>query len=399
MDYIEKLLEKIRALGLYPRIRKVSSAARPLVTVDGREVLSFCSNNYLGLATDPGVIAASIEGTKKYGTSCGGSRLISGNIELQEELEAELAGLKGVEAVITFMTGYMANTGVIPMLMEGIDFPGLPSIKPENSLIVSDQLNHASIIDACRLTKTPRAIYRHKDLADLEKILGENQKKRKLIVTDGVFSMDGDIAPLPGIVALAKKYQAMVMVDDAHATGTLGANGGGTIEHFNLRGQVDVVMGTCSKSLGGVGGFIAGSVALVDFLRIRARSYIFSSALPPGTAAGLIAAAKAIRARPELRRALWANVDRMKSGLKRLGFDTLGSETQILPIAIGREETAIKMADRLFDQGIFLPCVRWPAVPQGQSRLRCTVMATHTPEQIDRALEILGATGRELGLR
>ena len=398
MDYVEQVLAKVRENGLFPTIRTTYSAATPEVVIDGRTVLSFCSNNYLGMATHPKVTEAAIEAIKKYGTSCGGSRLISGNLSIEEELENEVADFKGYPAAITFMTGLMANTGAIPALMNVIDAYGLPKMKQEDNIILSDELNHASIIDGCRLSRAEKIIYKHRDTGDLEKILKNHKNKRKLIVTDGVFSMDGDIAPVGRIVELAKQYNALVFVDDAHATGILGLTGRGTAEHFNVEGKVDLVMGTFSKAFGGVGGFIVSSKEIVDFLRVRARDYIFSSALPPATAAGLTAAVREVRSNSSYRANLWKNIAHMKDGLKQLGFDTLGSETQIMPVAIGDEAKAMKMADLLFEEGIFIPCVRWPAVPQGKSRLRCTVMATHTPEQIDRALAAFKKVGKNLGV-
>jgi 8-amino-7-oxononanoate synthase len=388
MKYIKSLLKAVREHDLYPTIRTVSSAANPEVVVDGKKVLSFCSNNYLGLATHPKVIKASQEAAKKYGTSCGGSRLISGNLELQEDLEKEIANFKSTEAAIIFMTGFMANTGTIPALMNEINIYGLPRFAQRKNIIISDELNHASIVDGCRLSKAKRFVYKHRDMQELEKILKKNKRKRKLIITDGVFSMDGDIAPLPKIVELAQEYNSMVMVDDAHATGLLGKDGGGTIDYFDLHGKVDIVLGTFSKAFGGIGGFVAGSQALIDFLRIRARQYIFSSALPPGTAAGIIAAIKEAKADPTLRKRLWKNVKQMREGLQALGFNTLDSKTQIIPVLIGNEEKANKASQFLFENGIFIPCIRWPAVDQGKARLRCTVMATHTSEQINQALAV-----------
>jgi 8-amino-7-oxononanoate synthase len=396
MDYIRKLLKAVEDHHLYPQIKTVYSAANPSVNIDGKEVLCFCSNNYLGLATHPKVINAAVEAVQKYGTSCGGSRLISGNLVLQETLEIELAEFKQTEATLVFMTGFMANTGTIPALMNMVNTYGLPRIPQEDNVIISDELNHASIVDACRLSKASRFIYRHKDMQELENILKQNKSKRKLIVTDGVFSMDGDIAPLPRIVELAQEYEAMVMVDDAHATGLLGENGRGTVEHFHLEGKVDIVMGTLSKAFGGVGGFVAGSSDLIKFLRVKARQFIFSSALPPSTAAGVIAAIREIKGHPELRQRLWKNVKHLKDGLKNMGFNTLGSETQIIPVLIGKEKKAMEAADKLFAEGIFVPCVRWPAVPEGQARLRCTVMATHTEEQIDQALKSFEKIGKLL---
>jgi len=388
MREIKKLLDAADRLGLYPTIRSVSSKADPEVEVDGKRVISFCSNNYLGLATNEKVISASVEATRKYGTSCGGSRMISGNLVLQEELERKIAEFKGEEASILFMTGFMANTGTIPAMMNMPKLFNLPIISQDKNLILSDELNHASIVDACRLAKAERRVFKHRDMNDLERALKKNGKKRKLIVTDGVFSMDGDIAPLKEIAGLASKHNAMVMVDDAHATGVLGKNGRGTIEHCGVEGKIDITLGTCSKAFGGVGGFVAGSKDLIRFLRVRARQYIFSSALPPGTSAGIIEAIEQIRKRPELRERLWKNVELFKEGLKKLGFDTLESETQIIPVLIGDEKKAIRFSERLFEEGVFIPCVRWPAVPEGKARLRCTVMATHNEEQIEKALEV-----------
>jgi 8-amino-7-oxononanoate synthase len=396
MEYIKKILKAVDRFHLYPHIRTVSSAADPEVVVDGKNVLSFCSNNYLGMATHPRVIKASMDATKKYGTSCGGSRLISGNLDIQEELEKETAAFKSAEAAITFMTGFMANTGIIPSLMNVVKMHGLPSIKQEDNAVISDELNHASIVDGCRLAKAQRFVYKHRNLIDLERILIENRKKRKLIVTDGVFSMDGDIAPLPQIVKLARKYKAILMVDDAHATGLLGKNGGGTVDYFNLKGKVDVVMGTFSKAFGGVGGFVVGSKDLIKFLRVRARQYIFSSALPPGTTAGLIAAIRELKSNSRRKEILWGNVRLLKGGLKRLGFNTLESETQIIPVFIGKEKKAIQASEQLFKNGIFVPCVRWPAVPEGLARLRCTVMASHTEKQISQALNAFEKVGKSL---
>ena len=399
MEYIKKLLKAVDDHKLYPQIRATYSAANPMVNVDGKDVLSFCSNNYLGLATHPKVIKAAIEAAQQYGTSCGGSRLISGNLVLQETLEKELAQFKQTEAALVFMTGFMANTGTIPALMNVVNMYGLPRIPQEDNVIISDELNHASIVDACRLSKAGRFIYKHKDMQELENILKQNKSKRKLIVTDGVFSMDGDIAPLPRIVELANKYKAMVMVDDAHATGLLGENGRGTLEHFHLEGKVDIVIGTLSKAFGGVGGFVAGSADLIRFLKVKARQFIFSSALPPATAAGVIAAIQEIKTQPGLRQRLWRNVKQLKNGLNEMGFNTLSSETQIIPVLIGKEKKAMEAAQKLFEEGVFVPCVRWPAVPEGQARLRCTVMATHTDEQINQALDIFKRVRKGLGIR
>ena len=397
MEEIRKILRLIEDRGLYPEAKVISSAPTPEVMIRGKRVISFCSNNYLGLSVHPRVIEASIEAIRKYGTGSGSARWGSGTFKIHEELEKVIADFKRTEDAMVFSAGYMVNIGVIPAVMNLINFGPL-SVFKSKGVILSDALNHASIIDGCKLSRAKVVVYKHKDMKDLEAKLKRYRRKRKLIVTDGVFSMDGDIAPLPQIVELAKKYNAMVMVDDAHATGVLGENGRGTAEHFHLEEEVDILMGTFSKALGAVGGYIAGDKDLIKFLRISARSYVFSAAMPPGVAGGLIAAFKEIQNNPGLRRKLWENASHLREGLKERGFDTLDSETPIVPVLIGKEEDAIKVSNLLFERGFFAFCVRWPAVPKGKARIRFTAMALHTEEQIEALLREMEKIGKEIGI-
>ncbi len=398
MDYFEIVLQEIKKYGLYPPTRTVTSPAVPQVIVNGREVLSFCSNNYLGLATHPRVIEAADKALKKYGTSCGGARLLSGNYLLHEQLEDVIAKFKQTESSMLFMSGYMANTGAIPAFMNESNIYGLSNIVHKPNVIFSDEHNHASIIDGCRLAKADLNIYRHCDPNSLEHFLKKKKFHRKLIVTDGVFSMDGDIAPLKDIAMLARKYDAMLMVDDAHGTGVLGDNGRGSVEYYGVEGEVDILMGTLSKAMGGIGGFIASKKHLIEYLRVTARQFIFSSALPPATTAGLIAAFNVLQEEPEIRVRLWRNVNYISERLTSLGFSISETQTPIIPIIIGDESLAIKFAKSIFEKGLFIPCVRWPAVPEKQARLRCTVTSNHTQDEIEKAIQILESEGKRLGV-
>ncbi|RJP28848.1 MAG: 8-amino-7-oxononanoate synthase [Candidatus Omnitrophota bacterium] len=397
MENIENILKNIRDFGLYPDISLISGSPTSLeVVANGKKVLIFCSNDYLGLANSELLKKAAKEAIDKYGVGSGGSRLVSGNTDIQVELEKAIADFKNSKSAITFSTGYMANTGTIPAVMDAVSglhkIAGrlIPAPFQGKRIILSDELNHASIIDGCRLSHAQIVVYKHKDMKDLEGKLKKLKKIRKMIVTDGVFSMDGDIAPLPGIVELAKKYNSIVMVDDAHASGVLGKNGRGTAEHFGLdENDIDITMGTFTKSFGGVGGFVCGTKALIDYLRISARSYIFSAPIPPSIAAALIAAVKEAKNNHSLRENLWSNVSYLKTNLTKSGFDTLNSETQIIPVLIGKEEKAIEFSKKLLENGILAPCVRWPAVPWGKARLRLTVKATHTKEQIDCLIDLM----------
>ena len=391
---IKELLNFLDRENLYPEIKIVESN-EPETIVNGKKVLLFCSLNYLGLANHPKVQRAAIEAIQKCGLGSGGARLVSGNYELHQALERKIAELKKEEAALIFQSGYVTNIGVIPALLN------LPKIGPfsffkEKGAIFSDELNHMSVIDGIKLTKAEVVIYKHCDTADLEKKLKKYQDWPKLIITDSVFSMDGDIAPLPQIVELAKKYQAMTMIDEAHATGILGGNGGGATDYFHLQGEIDVVMGTLSKAIGCLGGYIAGSKDLIKYLMVAARPSMFSVAIPPSIAAAAIAAIEEIQLNSELRKKLWENVEYLRGNLQKLRFDTLNSQTPIIPILIGEEKKAIEFAELLFKREIYAPCIRWPAVPKGKARIRFIVMAPHTKEQINKLLNVCQEIGRLL---
>ena len=398
MEYISRAVRAVEALGLYPVGRSVEEVPYPEVVIGGRRYLCLCSNNYLGLSVHPEVKKAAIEGVERYGIGTCDSRLTAGNLTLLQELEQAIADFKREPTAMVFATGFMANVGAIPGVMDSVDVYGAPSIPNENNLIITDFLSHQSIFAGCRLSRSPTKTYLHKDMDHLEKILKRNRDKRKLIITDGLFSMDGDLAPLPEILELARLYGAMVMVDDAHATGVLGENGRGTPEHFGVEGQVDMVMGTLSKAVGGLGGYVTAPSDVIMALRGRASSYVYSSSLPPEQACGIMAALRIIQECPELRASLWRNVRHLKGGLDGLGFDTMDSETQLIPILIGDEHKAVKAADSLFEKGILAPAIIWPVVQRGKARIRVAPMATHTESQIDRALDAFREMGKELAL-
>lgn len=390
------IIDFINKNGLYPDIHIIEGVStEPEIIIKGERYLQFCSNNYLGIATDKRIKIVLIEAIKKYGMGSGGSRLISGNLDIQVELEREIARYKKQRDAICFLAGYMANIGAIPPLVNLLDIKNGKFIE-EGTAIFSDELNHASIIDGCRLTKTERIIYRHKDMGDLESKLQKSQAKIKLVVTDGVFSMDGDITPLDKIAELCKRYHAIVMVDDAHGSGILGENGRGTPEYFHIEDKIPIVMGTFTKTFGGIGGFIASDKDTIEYLRITARSYIFSAPIAPPIAAGLIEAIKIVEKEPQRRRTLLDNISYLKSNLNKIGFNTLGSETQIIPIFIGKEEKAIQFSRKLFKNNIFLPCVRWPAVENGKARLRITLTSLHIKQQLDYLLDNIKKIGKEL---
>jgi 8-amino-7-oxononanoate synthase len=350
----------------------------PVVTVDGREALNFCSNNYLGLANHPALCAAAKNAIDRYGCGSGASRLISGNMILHEELESKIAELKGTEAALVFNSGFQANTGILSTLVG------------EGDLILSDSLNHASIIDGCRLSRAKVIVYAHCDLEQLERGLTNSPAKaRKLVVTESLFSMDGDEAPLAEIVGLAEKHGAMVMVDEAHATGVFEPNGAGLVAKLCLGDRVLVQMGTLGKALGGFGAYVAGGKALRELLINRCRSFIFTTALPPAVMAMALAAIELVQREPERREALRNNCELLQAGLKSLGYSLANSRSQILPLMIGDATQCMKLSDELLQRGVFAQGIRPPTVPAGTSRLRITLMATHTRQHIDRALEIL----------
>ena len=374
-DWLEAERTALAQAGLLRHLRTVMSAPTGTINLDGRNVVLLGSNNYLGLSTHPQVIAAAVEATRTYGTGASGSRLISGNSERYTTLEANLAKAKGTEAALVFSSGYTANTSVIPVLAG------------DGDLILSDTLNHASIIDGCRLSRATKKVYRHCDVEHLGALLSESTAfRRRLIVTDGVFSMDGDIAPLPDIYGIATQYDARVLVDDAHGFGVLGSDGRGTVAHFGLEGKGIIQMGTLSKAVGALGGYIAGSHALIELLINRARGFIFTTGLPPATLAAANAALEVMRASPELQQRLLSHACRIKTALVELGFNLLPSETQIIPLVLGSPARATSVAEALLAEGVFAPAIRPPAVPAGTSRLRITVMATHTEAEIQRAI-------------
>jgi len=328
-----------------------------------------------------------VSATEEWGAGSGAVRTIAGTMTIHEELERRLAEFKHTEASLVFQSGFTANLGV------------LQSLVAEGDVIISDELNHASIIDGIRLSKAERSIFKHRDLDDLERHLEKHRDKRvKLVVTDGVFSMDGDIAPLAGIVERAERFQALVMVDDAHASGVLGKNGRGSVNHFGLDGRVDLQMGTLSKAIGVLGGYVAAPQPVRDFLIHRARPFLFSTSHPPGVAAACIAAIDVLLAEPERIDRLWKNTARFKAGLKRLGFETGASETPITPVIVGKGSVAMELSDRLFSLGIFAQGIGYPTVPEGRARIRTIVTSVHTDEQLDRALEAFDKGGKELGV-
>ena len=396
LAFLDEELEALRERHLYRPLRVMSSAQGPIVSIDDRRVISLSSNDYLGLTHHPRMRQAAIEAVEQLGAGSGAVRTIAGTMSVHEALEAELAAFKHTEAVLTFQSGFTANTGVIP------------TITGETDLIVSDELNHASIIDGMRLSKAPRKVFRHADVAALTEVLREARDHGRdghgepyrliLVVTDGVFSMDGDIAPLPGIVDAAEAYGAAVMVDDAHASGVLGADGRGSVSHFGLDGRVAIQVGTLSKAVGAVGGYVAGSQALRDVLVQRARPFLFSTSQPPAVVAACREAIRIMVEEPELLERLWANTRRFKAELGRLGFDIGRSETPITPVMLGDPETTIRFSGRLFEEGVFGTSVVFPTVALDRSRIRTIVTAAHTDEMLDTALAAFDRVGRELGV-
>jgi len=396
LAFIEAELEDLRAKHLYRPLRVMSSEQGPVATVDGREVISLSSNDYLGLTHHPRLKAAAVEAVRDFGAGAGAVRTIAGTMSMHEALEAELAAFKGTEAVLTFQSGFTANTGVIP------------TITGEADLIVSDALNHASIIDGMRLSKAPRKVYPHADLAGLEAVLADAAERGRpdgagpyrliLVVTDGVFSMDGDIAPLPGIVEAAERHGAAVFVDDAHASGVLGRSGRGSVDHFGLHGRVAIQVGTLSKAVGVLGGYVAGSQGLRDLLIQRARPFLFSTSHPPAVVAACREAIRVMEEETWRIERLWASTRRFKAELARLGFDIGRSETPITPVIVGEAAAAIAFSARLFEEGVFATSVVFPTVALDQARLRTIVTAALTDEHLDRALGAFDRVGHELGL-
>ena len=390
LAFLDAEIEELRAKGLFRRLRVVESEQKSRCVIDGREVITLSSNNYLGLNTHPKLRQAALDAVERFGAGSGAVRTIAGTMTLHEQLEARLAKFKHTEAVLTFQSGFTCNTGVIPILA------------PEGATIVSDALNHASIIDGIRLTKAERKIFPHADMDALRSALREvrdaDADRTILVITDGVFSMDGDIARLPEIVEAAEEAEAIVYVDDAHSSGVLGRNGRGSVDHFDLNGRVHVQVGTLSKAIGVLGGYVAGPASLRTVLEHRARPFLFSTSHPPAVAAACLAAIDVLEGEPELIERLWDNARHFKAGLQRLGFDTGQSETPITPVIVGAGALAHRLSDRLFEEGVFAMGIGFPTVPEEKSRVRTIVTAEHTREELDVCLDAFERVGRELAI-
>jgi len=375
---------ELKESGYYFFFRKLESPQDSEVVVSGKRVIMIGSNNYLGLTNHPRVKEAAIKAIEKYGTGCAGSRFLNGNLAIHEELEEKLAKFFHKEAALVFATGYQTNLGVISALVD------------RNDIAIIDKYDHASILDGCRLALGKVLKFRHNDMGDLERVLEGTKGKGKLIIVDGVFSMEGDIADLPGIVRLAKAYGARIMVDDAHAVGVLGNAGRGTAEHFGLENEVDLIMGTYSKSLAAIGGFIAGSSEVINWIKHVARSMMFSASLAPPLVAAVSTALDLVEEQPELRAQLWRNTHKMLNGYRTLGYDTGTSETPIIPIIIKDTVRTYQMCKLLFENGVFVNAVASPAVPPGRELLRTSYMATHTEDQLDKVLGAFEKVGKQL---
>ena len=392
MDIFDKcerygLSREVQAAGLYTYYRPISSPQDPVVQMDGEDVIMLGSNNYLGLTNHPEVKQASIEAAERYGTGCAGSRLLNGTLDIHLELEERLAQFMRRDAVLTFSTGYQVNVGVLSCLLDRHDIAFL------------DALDHASILDGVRLSFGKSHKYKHNDMDDLRARLANAPEDRgKLIVVDGVFSMEGDVAELPRIVELKREFRTRLMVDDAHGIGVLGEHGRGTGEHFGLEHEIDLVMGTFSKSLAAIGGFVAGSEDVVDYIRHHARSAIFSAAPPPASCGAVLKALEIIEREPERQKQLWENTEYMKREIDGLGFDSGASASPVIPMVVGEDLTAFAMCARLQDEGVFANPIITPAVPPGQAMIRTSYMATHRREHLDQALEALERVGKELGV-
>lgn len=393
MQEIKKTLNWIKKHGLFPDTPVVYSPHAPEVVVNGKKVLMFATNNYFDLMHDERVVNAAIEGAKKWGIGNGSARLLTGNLEIHQKLEDKIANFKLREAAITFVSGYMANSGSIPAIANVLK-PSIITLasgkieKTKDTIIFSDEYNHASAIAGIKLSGCPKEIYRHIDMADLEdKIKRYSKLKRKIVITDGVFSMDGDIAPLPDILEIAKKYNAIVYLDDAHSTGILGEHGRGLEDYYNVEGKVDIVMGTFTKAFGGVGGFVVGSKDLIDYLKITADSFIFTAPISPPVVYGLIEAIDIVEKESWRRQMIIENSNYFREKLIEMGINFCNSQTQIIPILVGNEKKAMEASRLLLERGIFIPAARWPAVPRGMARLRTTMTCAHTKEQIDYLLD------------
>jgi len=393
LSYLTEQLNDLKAKGTHFHLRVLDDEQAPVCTFDGKKVINLASNNYLGLTTHPKLREAALEAARKYGVGSGAVRTIAGTMKIHMELEARIARFKNVEACVVFQSGFTANAGTVSAILGKEDF------------IVSDELNHASIIDGARLSRAKILVFRHKDVAHAEEKLAsiKDQPGRRLLITDGVFSMDGDIGPLPALCNLAEKYGAIMMVDDAHASGVLGRNGRGTIDHFHVHGRVDVQVGTLSKAIGALGGYVCGSRDLIDFLYHRARPFLFSTSHPPSVAATCIAAFEVLEQEPERMDRLWENTRFWKKELANLGFNiggtnTPASETPITPIIIGDGRLTMEFSRELFKEGVFGTGIAFPTVPEGKARIRTIMTATHTQDELGQALEVLNRVGKRMGI-
>ena len=393
LSYLTDQINELKAKGTHFNLRVLEDEQAPECTFDGKKVINLASNNYLGLTTHPKLREAALEATRKYGVGSGAVRTIAGTMKIHMELEEKIARFKNVEACVVFQSGFAANAGTVSAVLGKDDF------------IISDQLNHASIIDGARLSRAKILVFNHKDLAHAEQQLAsiQDQPGRKLLISDGVFSKDGDIGPLPGLCDLAEKYGAIMMVDDAHSSGVLGRAGRGTIDHFSVHGRVDIQVGTLSKAIGALGGYVCGTRDLIDFLYHRARPFLFSTSHPPSVAATCIAAFDVLQDEPERIENLWENTRFWKKELALLGFDiggktTPASETPITPIIIGDGARTMEFSRELFKEGVFATGITFPTVPEGKARVRTIMTATHTEEELERALEVLKKVGKRMGI-
>jgi len=387
LQFLSDELENLKQQGLYRRLRVLEGEQTAHATFDHRSVVNLSSNNYLGLTTHPKLRQAALDAVQKYGAGSGSVRTIAGTMELHMELERRLATFKKVEAVVVFQSGFTANARTVSAILGKED------------AIISDELNHASIIDGARLSRATIKVFPHKDVEAARKIMSELPAgQRKLLITDGVFSMDGDLGVLPDLCKAAEEFGAIMMVDDAHASGVFGANGRGTVDHFDCHGRVDIQVGTLSKAMGALGGYVAGTKNFIEFLYHRARPFLFSTSHPPAVAAACIAALDVLETEPQWMEKLWENTRFFKGGLQALGFNTGRSESPITPVIVGEAPKAMEMSDRLFQQGVFAQGIGFPTVARGQARLRTIVTSTHTREDLQYALDVFGKVGKELGV-
>jgi glycine C-acetyltransferase len=387
LTFLATELDSLKQQGLYRRLRILEDEQKPKTTIDHRQVVNLSSNNYLGLTTHQKLREAALDATRRLGVGSGSVRTIAGTMEIHMELERRLAAFKNTEAVVVFQSGFAANAGTVAAVLT------------KDDVVVSDELNHASIIDGSRLSRATIKVFPHKDVDAARKIVSELPAgQRKLLITDGVFSMDGDLGALPELCALAEEFGCIMMVDDAHASGVFGKNGRGTIDHFGMHGRVDIQVGTLSKAIGVLGGYVAGSQTLIEFLYHRARPFLFSTSHPPGVAAACIAALDVLEQEPQIIDRLWENTRFFKAGLETLGFNTGLSQSPITPVIVGDGALAMKLSDRLFEEGVFAQGIAFPTVARDKARVRTIVTAAHTRDELQFALDVFGKVGKELGI-